>query len=243
MQSRNLGWTFILGGITALGLGSYVLHRQRKMAVFAGLGFQAKPKGRLVTTHAKPTPIVEENRLPNGMKVQHRRSNGMPIEERVANIQDLVWKSTIDPEMRKLALALTHNCPERDGKCEAQAIYKAMKKRIRYTGDVAPLKIGGRNGPVEPIDFYQSAKRTWEFRGGDCDDHAILAATLLTLNGIQARLRVTAEDKNGDWGHIYTIAGLPKLTPNKWFALDTTLPGDDRFGYEVPFAKNLDFPV
>lgn len=239
MESRTLiGWGMILAGL-GLGVAGYL--RLRRQAL--GLGFQA-PKGRLVTKNGQPTPVVEEWLSPSGMRVQHRRSAHMSIEDRVANIQEKVWQSVTDPEMRKLALQITRNCPERDGECEARAIYKAIKKRVRYTGDVAPLKVGGKDGPVEPIDLYQSAKRTWEFGGGDCDDHAIISSTLLTLNGVEARLRVTAEAKGAEWGHVYTVAGTsPKIGAKKWCALDTTLPGDSKFCYEVPYAKHLDFPV
>ena len=237
MESRTLvGWGLLLAG---LGLGIAGYRRLRAQGLTGGLG-----KGRLVTTRHQPTPVLTARTNGAGMTVQHRRSSSMSIEERVANIQELVWKSVMDPEMRKLALHVTRNCPERDGDCEARAIYKAVKRRVRYTGDVAPVAIGGARGPVEPVDLYQSAKRTWEFGGGDCDDHAILASTLLTLNGVEARLRVTAETKGGDWGHIYTIAGVsPKIGAKKWCALDSTLPGDSRYCYEVPYAKHLDFPV
>lgn len=243
MDSKDLGWALFLGGIVAAGFGSFILYRHKTLSGSLGFFEKEKPKGRLVTEFWKPTPIVEENKLSNGMKIQHRRSSSMSIEERIANLQDLIWKSVTDPEMRKLALAITNKCPERDGKCEAEAVYKYIKKNVRYTGDVAPIKIGGRNGPLEPIDLYQSAKRTISFHGGDCDDHAIANAVLLTLNGITARLRVTAETKNSDWGHVYCGALLPKINGGKFYALDTTLPGNNNFGKEVPYAKYLDFPV
>jgi hypothetical protein len=70
----------------------------------------------------------------------------------------------------------------------------------------------------------------------------VLNATLLALNGITPKFRVTAPSRLSDWAHIYTIAGLPKLTPGKWAALDTTLPGKNHFGKEVGYAKKLDFP-
>jgi len=101
------------------------------------------------------------------MKTELRADHQMPIEQRLASIQDLVHKSVQDPKMRKLALAITSKCPERDGMCEAKAIYQAVKARVRYTGDIAPIKQGSK-GPVEGIDLYQSAWRTWEFGGGDC---------------------------------------------------------------------------
>lgn len=234
-SSSPLGLTLFLAGVGAAGLGGYLLYKNKGLQGLRGvLG-----RGTLRTELAPPTPVVDRTEA-GGMKLEHRRSSSMPIEQRVRNIQDQVWKGVRDPRMRKLALEITYHCPERDSECEAKAIYDAMKKRIRYTGDVAPVKMGA-DGPVEGVDLYQSPWRTWEFKGGDCDDHSGLAATLLSLNGIPARVRVTAENRYADWGHIYGLAGLPKNGPRSWKALDTTLPGNNRFGYEVPFGRNVDF--
>lgn len=163
----------------------------------------------------------------------------LPIQKRVRILQGLVMKGVRDPSMRKLALEITSQCPARDDMCEARAVYDWTRSNVRYTGDIAPIKISP-NGPVEGIDLFQTAKRTKEFRGGDCDDHSVLNATLLTLNGIPARFRITGRGKG--WSHIYVTFGAPKLAPRKWIPLDTTLPGS-RFGYEAPYGKKADFPV
>ena len=212
----------------------------RRQSKLAGLGL-IKPKYRLVDRKFEQAPIVGRSEG-GGMKIEHRRSATMPIEERVASIQELVWKGVQDPRMRKLALKITAHCPERDGLCEAKAVYDYVKKHVRYTGDVAPVKMG-RNGPVEGIDFFQRGDRTLEFGGGDCDDHSILGATLLAHNGIMPRLRVTASSRNGDDEHIYVGAMLPKERPSKFHALDTTLPGDNKFGTEFPAGRITDFPA
>lgn len=212
----------------------------RRKSALSGLGLM-QPKYRLVDRKFAQAPVV--GRTENGgMVMAHRRSAMMPIEERVASIQDLVWKGVNDPQMRKLALGITKHCPERDGLCEARAVYDYVKKRVRYTGDVAPVKMG-RNGPVEGVDLFQSGKRTLEFGGGDCDDNSILNATLLAHNGIMPRLRVTASKRNGDDEHIYAGAMLPKEKPTKFVALDTTLPGDNNFGVEYPAGRITDFPA
>lgn len=232
MVSSRLGWALFGIGLGAtIGGIVIVAHDRRKKLEGLGAQMQQLHPG---------TPVVETTHA-GGMVVQHRRSKHMPIDERVANIQRLIWQSVKDPRMIKLAREITYNAPERDGKAEAKAIYDAVKARIRYTGDIAPVKMP--NGKVEPIDLYQSAYRTWEFRGGDCDDHSILIATLLAINGISAKLRVTAPSKSSDWTHIYTVALLPKFSPKKATALDTTLPGNNRFDYEVPYGKKLDFDI
>jgi hypothetical protein len=199
---------------------------------------------------------VESRFRAGGMTTTHHYDPEMPIQQRVGILQDLVWKGVKNPQMRELALAITGrgdrnvqvgkrkfrvkgaNCPARDGLCEAEAIYNWTKNNIRYTGDVAPIMLPG--GEVEGVDLFQSGLRTVEFGGEDCDGHTVLTSTLLTLNGIPAKFRITAPSKNSDWAHIYGLAGLPKTNPNKWVPLDTTLPGN-MFGREAPRAKHLDF--
>jgi hypothetical protein len=216
----------------------------RKEFRLAGLGRVGliKPKYRFVGGRTAQAPVVGQTSA-DGMTMTHRRSANMPLEERVASIQDLIWKGVQDPRMRKLALQITKHCPERDGQCEAKAVYDYVKANVRYTGDVAPVKMG-RNGPVEGVDLFQSGRRTLEFQGGDCDDHSTLGATLLAHNGITPLLRVTASTRNGEDEHIYVGAMLPKNASNpKFVALDTTLPGTDKFGVELSRGRTTDFPA
>lgn len=123
----------------------------------------------------------------------------MGVQERVLLLQKQVKASVQDPTMRNLALAITGRatrdvrldnevltvrgagCADRDNLCELKAIYDWMKSNIRYTGDIgthvqAPGKTDERN---EPIDTFQSAARTVEYRGGDC----LPAGTLLLVEG------------------------------------------------------------
>ncbi len=194
----------------------------------------------------------------NGKTLKVWTDHKMGIKERVHLIQDLVAKSAKDADVRKLALAITGHgrravkiaeqtltvngagCPARDDECEAKAIFDwvANPKNVRYTGDIGPhaLTPGGR---VEAVDLFQSAKRTLEFHGGDCDDHSILTSTLAIENGFPAKLRITSN--TGDsWDHIYTMVGTPKLDPTRWIALDTTL-GTDNFDKQPRRAKQVDF--
>ncbi len=164
----------------------------------------------------------------------------MGVEDRVQLLQGLVAMSNKDPTVRKRALEITHNCEARDDKCEARAIFDwvADPANVRYTGDMgAHVLVPG--GEPEAIDTFQSARRTMEFRGGDCDDHAVLAASLANWNGFAAKFRITS-NTGASWDHIYTMVGVPKLNPKKWIALDTTL-GAGNFDVEPKRAKHVDF--
>lgn len=218
--------------------------RERLGLAIAAVGGAAAVVGLVLYYHRRKSGTLGRARVMGrtkkaGMTLTHYRDPSMPIDMRVGLIQDKVWESVQDPTMRKLALSITQKCKARDGECEARAVYEWARKNIRYTGDIAPVKMG-RKGPVEAIDYFQSAKRTVEFKGGDCDDSSVLISTLLALNGITPMLRVTAPRKNAIWKHIYPIAGLPKETPSRWVALDITLP-HGHFGKEAPYARLRDF--
>jgi hypothetical protein len=227
MAKDRAAWLLLFTGLGVGIAGAIVVARHRARQGLAG---------RYVSGRTAQAPVIGKT-TSNGMQVEHRRSNDMSIEQRVASIQDLVWKSVQLPQMRELALKITKNCPERDKACEARAIYAYVKRHVRYTGDVAAVKQGA-NGPLEAIDLYQRGDRTLQFGGGDCDDHTILNSSLLSLNGIPARLMVTADTRLGEWQHIYSKG----LIDGKWVALDTTLPGN-RFGYEVPYKRSIEFPA
>jgi len=224
-DKRLAMWSGI-AGIGLIAVGGFMYWRQRSIASASGMvsGF-----GR-----ARQAPAIDGYSDGN-MRTVLRSDNKMPIEMRLATIQDLIHKSVQDPEMRKLALQITARCEERDKMCEGHAIYDYIKRNIRYTGDVGPIR--HPDGQVEGIDLYQSARRTVEFRGGDCDDHNILAGTLLALNGLTPRLRVVKAKKDPDWSHIF--AGFTDT--GKFVALDTTLPGNSNFGVEAPYHKAIDF--
>jgi len=227
MNKRAAVVSGVLGTLMA-GFGIWAVVRERRISnAVNGLG-----RMRL---RAAQAPVIGS--YSDGLMRTTMRQSEMPIEQRIATIQSLIAKSIQDPQMRKVALQVTSRCPERDKMCEAQAIYQFVKSRVRYTGDVgAVVHDDGRH---EGVDLYQSARRTLEFGGGDCDDNSILNSTLLALNGIDPVLRVVKTRGAPDWEHIY--AGF--MNGRKFVALDTTLPGNTAFGIEPNYSKKIDFPA
>jgi hypothetical protein len=161
------------------------------------------------------------------------------LNDRVRVLRGLVWGappamrglhgSLRDPSMRQIGLLVTQACPARNDSCELGAIFDFVARNIRYTGDITHK------------DTFQSALRTMQFGGGDCDDHSVLNAVLAMENGYQAKWRITS-NTGATWDHIYMMAGVPKHAPRDWVALDTTL-GTKRLGREPPRAKFRDFLV
>lgn len=218
----------------------------KKVLGFALLGIGVGTIGVIAYTSARKNSRQllgksAESHEEDGYKLTHHRSAELPIKDRVAILQDLTAKSVKDPRMRKIALEMTNKCKARDASCESKSIYNWIKKNIRYTGDIGPHALWA-GGPVEGVDLFQAAHRTVEFKGGDCDDHAILACSSALLNGMHCKYRVTSprKGKKDDYTHIYAMIGQPKMRPSKYVAVDTTLPGQ-RYGVEAPHAKKLDF--
>jgi len=148
----------------------------------------------------------------------------------LAFIRKELSQSLRDPRMRAIGLEVTSACPARDDLCELQAIFEFVKRNIRYTGDITDK------------DTFQTAWRTMQMGGGDCDDMSVLNAVLAMENGFQTKFRITS-NTGASWDHIFCLAGVPKTSPRKWIVLDTTLPGANKFGVHPPMAKYKDFDV
>jgi len=167
-----------------------------------GLGDSFGDPGELARTGGKFGPMP-----PSKLEM---RSVGN-LEGRVKILAGLVREGLRDPRMRHLAVSLVQQCPDRNDGCEVASIFYFAKSNIRYTGDITD------------IDTYQTAARTLQFGGGDCDDSATVLATLLGELGFQCGFRVVSTTGKS-WEHIYAIVGLPKRAPKGVLPLDITVP-------------------
>lgn len=192
-------WT--VGGVTLAG--AYILRERlsddafRNARIFAGGALvtgAAMTGGRLYAARKRRKEALagamarsEIHAGGDGQMLSVWDDDVMELGHRVYLLQDLVAKSIKQPEVRKLALAITGNgerdvtvagerfhvygrgCPARDDYCEAQAIFDfvANPDNVRYTGDVGPHALAP-GGEPEPVDQFQAAHRTLEFHGGDC---------------------------------------------------------------------------
>lgn len=227
-------------GLLAAGAGVYAISQRRSLGTAAFLARTAGPAPVVVTrNNAKRPPIADQVRV-GDMTLTRYSSPTMTIDQRVKLIQENVWKGANDPRMRELALKLTRNCGRDDGPCEIKSIFDAVKRHVRYTGDVGPI-LNPKTGQVEAIDYYQGPWRTWSMGGGDCDDHVALISTLLAKIGHTVRLRVSAPSRWSEWAHIYPVVGVGKMDPTKWVAVDTTLEGRPTVGSESRYGKARDY--
>lgn len=164
------------------------------------------------------------------------------LDDRVRLLRRLVWYGDAvldprrppegglrDPRMRRLGLLVTRHCPPRDDMCELKAVFDFVVTNLRYTGDIAYK------------DTFASALRSLQFGGEDCDGHSVVNAVLAMENGFQTKFRITS-NTGATWDHIYCMAAIPKHSPARWIALDTTL-GRGKFAREPSYAKFKDFVV
>jgi hypothetical protein len=128
---------------------------------------------------------------------------------------DLVAKYTGDERIRSLALNITRSVRKHSATGQpdlrnvdliADAIYKWMVRNINYVRD--PWN----------IERIQSPDVTISQKAGDCDDHAILGASLLQSLGIQTGFRIVSRTGN-HFDHIYAVY----QSPEGWKTFDTTV--------------------
>lgn len=233
VESRTLGWIVAGASVVAIGTGVYLYMRSKRSS--SGLSGST----------GLPDPDGEWTEA--GYTLRSYRKENLPIGERVAILQDLLHRDMRGPalpKIRQLAMDITRHCEARDTECESRAIYNWMRKNIRYTGDIAPHKLG-RSGPVEGVDLFQGAARTlFEFKAGDCDDFAIADCALALSVGVPCRFAITSTTATkgaDDYSHIFPEHGVPATKPTRWVPADSTLPGGNRYGQTAPHKKALRF--
>lgn len=184
---------------------------------------------------AGPPATAPTHAYPNSKRIA-REFSVRGIEGRIFHIRDLIKKSMLDVDVsRKLALGITAACGRRDDRCELEALWHFMHgvrpnglPNVRYTGD------------IYGYDTFQSARSTLDYGGGDCDDGAILVATLAAGNQFPVKLRITENPGDRGWAHIYPLIGIPKLNPQQWWPFDWTL-GFHYFGTKPPQGRHVEF--
>lgn len=111
----------------------------------------------------------------------------------------------VNPDIRDTARAIISVAPPKAYAQEARLLYSYVRDEIRYTRDV--------NG----VETIQTPDNTIAFSAGDCDDMAVLLASLLESVGHPTRFFAAGFD--GDpISHVWTET----LIGSRWFAMDPT---------------------
>jgi len=134
--------------------------------------------------------------------------NGMAgIQSSLFYMRKFVNEYKINIIVRELALSLIKNLNQKDFKAELNALFNYVQNSIRYTLDI--------NG----VETIQTPVKTLEYGQGDCDDKAVLLATLLESIGHRTRFyAVGFQPKN--ISHVLLECNIN----GEWIALETTEP-------------------
>lgn len=122
--------------------------------------------------------------------------------------------------VRAKALELTQHLRQKDRLGEIQALWFFVKNNIRYVRDI--------NG-VETVHTPEQVLRQ---ESGDCDDKALLLASLLESIGHPSAFIAIGTQQPGKFSHVMAAT---RMGATKWIPLETTEPVS--FGWFPPNVK------
>lgn len=171
--------------------------------------------------------------------------------EALRALADLGRRSIAHPLVKETAHLIVRKCPPRDEACELEAIFNAVRHAswgggdpdvpglaygVRYAHD--PILFDSFTAPYKLLELGREANVSGGAPSGDCDDMAILLASLAGVVGFTTALRAWGPAHGSDFEHVYALAGLPKNNPTQWYAMDATV---DRayVGWEPPPGRVL----
>ncbi len=135
-------------------------------------------------------------------------SHGVAGTQRTLSVMAAITRAARhDPFILQTARSIVRGTPARDTAAEVAAIGRYVRTHIRYTKD--------------PVDVESVSPPAWTLgaRAGDCDDQAILVASLLRAVGIPARFVAVGPAKS-HYVHVFPEARVGTA----WVPIDTALP-------------------
>jgi|WetSurMetagenome_2_1015567.scaffolds.fasta_scaffold01855_8 hypothetical protein len=125
------------------------------------------------------------------------------------------------PIIRQLATRLIANLNQKDYEGEAHALFDFVQSRIRYVRD------------TDGVELVQSPLKILEHASGDCDDKALLLATMLASIGFKTRFRAVG------FGHGICHVFCEVLINGEWVSCDATEP--QIMGWEPPLITENEY--
>jgi len=114
--------------------------------------------------------------------------------------------------VREKAMELVADVPQKSYFNEIKALFEFIRDHIRYTMD------------INEVETVATPEQTLAYAQGDCDDKALLLASLLESIGHPARF-VAVGSKPDDYSHVLVETRM--MFPGgkiKWIPLETTEP-------------------
>lgn len=119
------------------------------------------------------------------------------IFETLRLMRSIIDRAKLQPKMRARVAQLLTLVPQKDWLEEIGTLFDFAQNRIRYMSDIAG------------IETIAEPEQTIQIGAGDCDDKAVLLATMLEVAGYPTRLIATGYSYPGVFEHVYIAAMLP----------------------------------
>jgi len=148
------------------------------------------------------------------------------LRRSLAAMRDLVSRGSKDPEVRALAVRIVGSCAERDVACEARAIHRFLRARVRYVRD-----------PLD-TEWIQDLGALLASGAGDCDDATVAVLTLGAALGIPGRAVLLTRPPRRWPSHVY--AELLDRNAARWLPVDPARPPGVTF---LPTDRRATFPM
>jgi len=123
-----------------------------------------------------------------------------------------VLKETYDPFVRSFASRLVSSCAPSDDACRAEAIFQFVKARMDYVPDPTDVEAVGL------ASYHLNNINADGMTAGDCDDAAVLVATLANAVGLPVRFAVASFRADRELHHVWAEV---RLRDGDWTSLDT----------------------
>lgn len=120
-------------------------------------------------------------------------------------------KERVDPTVRAKVHELTASCAPTDQACKAAALYSFVKSRLDYVPDPEDIEAVGL------ASYHLANVAAFGRSEGDCDDGAVLLATLGAAAGFPVRYAVASFRDDLELHHVWTEFRVN----GKWVNLDT----------------------
>jgi transglutaminase-like putative cysteine protease len=198
--------------------------------------YATDPRGFVAPAGGGATPVLLPGvAAPRPVQLDAPRTYHLAAWGRMSDAQRVAWLRSVavqrgrDPRIRELVFNLLRGVRERDYRAQAATLLRAVQPG-------GALGIEYRNEPGETL---QDPLYTLRVRGGDCDDSALLLATLYEAIRLPWRfvLSGTAHGRRVRWvegtplplgfraAHIYVCVGWPPFRPAVWTWAEPTVRG------------------
>lgn len=148
------------------------------------------------------------------------RSGDAGVTDTLRVMANLARQYKTDSLLRQTGARIVQVCPAKDDLCEIAALQSWVRSNIRYTGD------------VYETETIQTPLYTLQEMYGDCDDQAVLLATLLLTVGFAAGYCALGV-RGGPFSHVMAVAIVRSHNEISYIPVETTLECDPKTGIPV----------